>query len=206
MGIVSFCPNGHRVNVKDHLAGRKGICPTCGERFRIPLVSGMPADVGAPVDPQAGLPVAVVVSLDPAVAASLPRAIPLAVSAAPSPRPGPTAAAAPGATEPTAAVEFPHEDGGRAGDAEFVIETEPDATPGIPAAIAEAPDAFWAVAIAGGAPSPTMTATELLEWLASNRPTGEELLWRSDWQDWRPIIEVLPEIESAEHAPEPGPW
>lgn len=39
MGIVSYCPNRHRVKVKDDLAGKKGICPTCGARFRIPLES-----------------------------------------------------------------------------------------------------------------------------------------------------------------------
>ena len=31
MGIVSYCPNGHRVKVKDYQAGRRGLCPTCGD-------------------------------------------------------------------------------------------------------------------------------------------------------------------------------
>lgn len=39
MGIVAYCPNDHRVKVKDTLAGKKGICPTCGARFRIPFES-----------------------------------------------------------------------------------------------------------------------------------------------------------------------
>jgi hypothetical protein len=61
MGIVAFCPNGHRVKVKDALAGRKGVCPDCDARFRIPLES-------------CPIPTARVLSLDAAWAETLPRA------------------------------------------------------------------------------------------------------------------------------------
>jgi len=61
MGIVAFCPNGHRVKVKDALAGRKGVCPDCHSRFRIPLES-------------CPIPTARVLSLDAAWAETLPRA------------------------------------------------------------------------------------------------------------------------------------
>lgn len=73
MGIVSFCPQGHRVKVKDVLAGKKGICPTCGARFRIPQA---PPPVAA-TPAAASLPMATVVSLDAAEAERLPRATPL---------------------------------------------------------------------------------------------------------------------------------
>ena len=36
MGIRFHCPNGHKLNVKAFLAGKKGICPHCGAKFRIP--------------------------------------------------------------------------------------------------------------------------------------------------------------------------
>jgi hypothetical protein len=98
MGIVAYCPNQHRVKVKDDLAGRKGVCPTCGARFRIPLASQpeptlpVPAPAAAPAGraPSApaapapvatsatGLPVAEIVSFDANLAATLPRALPLA--------------------------------------------------------------------------------------------------------------------------------
>src|SRR5262245_21532760 len=39
MGIKFHCPQGHRLNVKAFLAGKKGICPKCGTKVRIPLVS-----------------------------------------------------------------------------------------------------------------------------------------------------------------------
>ncbi len=124
MGIVAYCPNDHRVKVKDNLAGKKGICPTCGARFRIPFESQpdrkhvaiddtgpaedlleMPAQTAVPapaapplpaaapvlapvsMPPPApvtaklsatGLPIAEIVSFDANLAASLPRAMPLA--------------------------------------------------------------------------------------------------------------------------------
>ncbi len=39
MGIKFLCPHGHKLNVKSFLAGKKGVCPECGERFVVPLMS-----------------------------------------------------------------------------------------------------------------------------------------------------------------------
>jgi hypothetical protein len=39
MGIRFLCPNGHRLNVKAHLAGQRGICPECGVSMGIPQTS-----------------------------------------------------------------------------------------------------------------------------------------------------------------------
>jgi hypothetical protein len=38
MGIRVTCPSGHQLNVKSFLAGKKGICPHCQQRFDIPKV------------------------------------------------------------------------------------------------------------------------------------------------------------------------
>src|ERR1700709_726477 len=46
MGIRVYCPNGHKLNVKAFLAGKKGICPHCGSKFEIP--AGAPADQHEP--------------------------------------------------------------------------------------------------------------------------------------------------------------
>ena len=47
MGIKFHCPNGHKLNVKAFLAGKKGICPKCGTKIRIPTVSepGLDSDL-----------------------------------------------------------------------------------------------------------------------------------------------------------------
>jgi GYF domain 2 len=37
MGIRFFCPNGHKLNVKTELAGKRAICPDCGARLVVPV-------------------------------------------------------------------------------------------------------------------------------------------------------------------------
>ena len=39
MGIRFYCPNGHKLNVKSFLAGKRGICPKCGVKLVIPEAS-----------------------------------------------------------------------------------------------------------------------------------------------------------------------
>lgn len=39
MGIKFHCPNGHKLNVKAFLAGKRGVCPKCGMKVRIPTES-----------------------------------------------------------------------------------------------------------------------------------------------------------------------
>ncbi len=46
MGIRLFCPNGHKVHVKSFLAGKRGICPRCGEKFDIPSNPDIASDDG----------------------------------------------------------------------------------------------------------------------------------------------------------------
>lgn len=48
MGIRFLCPNGHKLNVKTFLAGRRGICPYCGAKFQIPMESTLPAGQAGP--------------------------------------------------------------------------------------------------------------------------------------------------------------
>jgi hypothetical protein len=43
MGIRFYCPNGHKLNVKDFQAGQTGICPHCGSKMPIPLQSTRPS-------------------------------------------------------------------------------------------------------------------------------------------------------------------
>jgi len=40
MGVRFECPNGHKLHVKAHLAGERGICPDCDSRFIVPAASG----------------------------------------------------------------------------------------------------------------------------------------------------------------------
>ncbi len=44
MGIRFLCPNGHKLNVKSFLAGKRGICPQCDAKFLVPETSGGQAE------------------------------------------------------------------------------------------------------------------------------------------------------------------
>jgi hypothetical protein len=46
MGIRFNCPNGHKLNVKEFLAGKRGVCPQCGAKFIIPVPAEAPEPVG----------------------------------------------------------------------------------------------------------------------------------------------------------------
>ncbi|MEN6559080.1 MAG: DUF4339 domain-containing protein [Thermoguttaceae bacterium] len=43
MGIRFYCPNGHKMNVKEFQAGRHGVCPICGAKMQIPHSSTRPS-------------------------------------------------------------------------------------------------------------------------------------------------------------------
>jgi hypothetical protein len=45
MGIRFLCPNGHKLNVKAELAGKRASCPECGVKLVIPAASLEPAVV-----------------------------------------------------------------------------------------------------------------------------------------------------------------
>lgn len=53
MGIRFQCPQGHALNVKAFLAGKRGICPECDARFIVPAQSG---GIAVPVDETAAAP------------------------------------------------------------------------------------------------------------------------------------------------------
>src|SRR5688572_6042780 len=63
MGIRFSCPNGHKLHVKEFLAGKRGVCPSCGAKFVIPLASAAESprtlsaatDVGTPTSAQASV-------------------------------------------------------------------------------------------------------------------------------------------------------
>jgi hypothetical protein len=182
MGIVAFCPQGHRVKVKDQLAGRKGICPTCGTRFRIPPAAAVPPAAPAP------LPVATIISLDAAIAARLPRALPLHEPAVAAGRPPATAPA----TAPVTAATVTAADSAADDSDSFAAEAE-EHEPRMHPVIAERPDLAWCLAVPGGTASEPLTSDALQAWLDARRATGVELVWRADWPDWRPIARVFPE-------------
>jgi GYF domain 2 len=52
MGIRFLCPNGHKLNVKADLAGKRASCPECGVKLVIPAASPEPS--GVPISTSEG--------------------------------------------------------------------------------------------------------------------------------------------------------
>jgi hypothetical protein len=192
MGIVAYCPQGHRVKVKDQLAGKKGLCPVCGTKFRIPAVNDPANDAAddpataaaaseqrahAPVAGRSGVasdaaafPPARILALDPAIVATLPRAIAWDVAAG---------AAAPAAEAPVV-------------PAETYESATPPRRPLHPV-IAEREDLAWSIALPGGEPSAPLPADTMQDWLDARQATGDEVVWRADWPQWLPVRQVFPD-------------
>jgi len=76
MGIVVYCPNGHRVKVKDVFAGKRVHCPICQAKTRVPrsAPSFTPEPEAAMPPSHGALPTAQLLSLPPEAVAALPRA------------------------------------------------------------------------------------------------------------------------------------
>jgi hypothetical protein len=187
MGIVCHCPNGHRVKVKDQLAGKRGLCPTCGDTFRIPQLSRTPDAIS----PE--LPLAKMLPLDPAVVATLPKAVPVGTARAGAMRvelPTPVVSPPLGVSPPLAPTEQQVEPM----TAEIEPVGEPAAGPMLHSAIASRPDLSWRIAYPGGEASEPVDAVTMQEWLAGGQAEGTELVWRADWAAWLPVQEVFPEF------------
>jgi hypothetical protein len=58
-------------------------------------------------------------------------------------------------------------------------------------ALAERPDLEWCIAFPGGEPTEPLSAASMQAWLESGQVTGTEVVWRSDWPEWRPARDVF---------------
>ena len=200
MGIRFRCQAcSNKVNVKDFLAGKRGICPKCGSKFTIPEQSdpeflaaadeGEPDALPVPAAPIAGKPTTVV-SAPQQPAGALPVAAPIAAATAAGHSPLTSSAQA------YASPQFAAQQ-----HAAPFQATMP--TPGFHATPApagprdpflEAPAAQWYVRHASGqqygpAPAPTMQ-----KWLAEGRVPGDGMIWREGWADWLVASMVFPQL------------
>jgi hypothetical protein len=230
MGIKFQCPNGHSLNVKSFLAGKRGVCPDCGVTFRIPSESmpstraepiggsadavpeavaaresaavphaavapGSPSNghVGRPYQPASMVPVpAAPVAASPAYAPqpALPSGVPIpAAGAIPAARP-----AAPGVVPVGVPVGTPAPYG------------QPAALPAWCDPISESPHAIWYIRPPSGGQYGPARGDVMRNWLAEGRVSGDSLVWREGWTDWRSAGQVFPQLAGGpQHAAGPMP-
>lgn len=106
MGIRFLCPNGHKLNVKGYLAGKRGICPQCDVKFLVPTVSGgmaVEADESEEVESTPSVDNKVAQKVDAPLAA---EAQPAATAVVPPPVPSSAAPPAPSVADEPAVLWY----------------------------------------------------------------------------------------------------
>ena len=183
MGIKFHCPQGHKLNVKAFLAGKKGVCPKCGTRVRIPTASE-PGLGDADDDEEAGgsaaaLPGngsakaaggAAIATAAPAMPAAVMPAAPVPAPTLPMPAPRAPAMPAQPAPLPTTSVGDP---------------------------IAEAPGAIWYVRPPSGGQFGPARGDVMRKWIAEGRVSSDSLVWREGWSDWQNAGKLFPNLQAA---------
>ena len=212
MGIKFRCPNGHKLNVKSFLAGKKGVCPKCGTSMRIPSTSteGGDSDIeeGAA---EVGAPLSVAGangSSHPTPVVTSPAAIPVA----PAPGPAvvrPVAAAAAPVGIPVGSPALPVAPLSPAATAiprpAMAMPAMPMAVPAMPLPpavaaadpIAEAPAASWYVRPPSGVQYGPARGDVMRKWIAEGRVSSDSLVWREGWADWKNAGQLFPNLASA---------
>jgi hypothetical protein len=192
MGIKFYCPNGHKVNVKSFLAGKKGLCPKCGVRVDIPLESQIaddaPRERGAAADDElqeSPEPFAANVGSSTALAGmeqgdefssgvDIPRANPQRRSS-----------------------------GGDGFNERATVVDDSLLPPGSESNRAYTGEAVWHVRLANGQQIGPLDDVGLQQWVSEGQLGDNDLIWRNGWPQWQPATAVLSELPQAEQEFEP---
>lgn len=203
MGIRFACHVCDKhLNIKQELAGRRGVCPACSSRFRIPLQD---AEKSTPVESkqqQVG-PQAAHQSTRHQPATQRSTTFDVDTASHPSPTAHQSA---------IGSVEQPTDDPGIStpgiatpGDV-FVGQNKAEGIPTDPVSgssismLDDEPDATWYVRPPSGGQYGPATGTVLRQWISEGRVAATALLWRDGWPQWRDACEALPEL--AIHLPQ----
>jgi hypothetical protein len=197
MGIRFYCPQGHKLNVKEFQAGRRGICPYCGEKILIPTQSSRPSSKEERQARRAGTQaMAAIASGSPAAPATavapplhhpevaeeeLPLRDPVAAEPSPSVSEGPSAN---DGFQP-AQLTTPLAPAGIAG----VSSTMPDP-------LADSAEVVWYVRPPTGGQFGPAAPQVIRGWLAEGRISADTLVWREGWRDWLEAGGVFPQLNS----------
>lgn len=192
MGIRAVCPNGHRLHLKAQLAGRRGLCPDCGARFRIPTESSdVPQPFAEPPKRRAKsnespseVPMALPISQSVDIAHSVDAAALIEGDAIPSPSE---------ASSPTFEMDDIVLDGPLAATATQSAAVGPAITPPVPAndPLSESPHALWYVQPPTGGRYGPAKPEIIRQWIAEGRITESCLVWRDGWSEWQSASTIL---------------
>ena len=182
MGIKFHCPNGHKLNVKAFLAGKRAVCPKCGQKVVVPeqsdlsIASKQASGVLNHTSPKEKSHSATA-GVAPSPVAERPSLIVLpSMAARPVTEPiVPTTPPIAACQSASATVNPPV----------MSMETDP---------IAEAPTAVWYVRPPSGGQFGPAPGNIMRGWLVEGRVTSDSLVWRDGWPDWRSAASMFPQL------------
>jgi len=164
MGIRFYCPNGHKLNVKSFLAGKRGFCPDCGTKLLIPDVS-TDSNSGSGNVPQMAAPAGASDQAAEEAFVVPANALPLA-----------STGQLPG-VEP-----------------EVVIKVDTPQNVEVADPIAENPEAVWYVRLSSGNQYGPAAGDVFSAWLDEGRVASDALVWREGWEEWQTASQVFPQL------------
>jgi DNA-directed RNA polymerase subunit RPC12/RpoP len=187
MGVRFACHAcGKRLNIKTELAGRRGVCPSCSVRFRIPTQdqpqsiavdeesSGTHSPAASDVDDMADE----LAASEPAAGVETSDSATNHESYSASAVGGSTTIERP-KTKPTTA-ERP--------------ATSTDSQPTNPDAILGDSTAVWYVRPPSGGQYGPADGPTMKQWITEGRIADAAMLWRDGWPDWKPAGEILRQL------------
>jgi DNA-directed RNA polymerase subunit RPC12/RpoP len=207
MGVRFACHVCNKqLNIKRELAGRRGVCPQCQSRIRIPMedtAQSSPVDDVRIIQSNAANSAGRAASQEAAgstgngggaaVMAESQRVSKTAVSTPAAPATC-VSNGAPVVTDhhvtdrhagQTLDVQNPS---GQAGNVQQVAAGS---------ILDEEPDATWYVRPPSGGQYGPASTVELQEWITQGRVAASALLWRDGWPQWRDASDALPEMSAS---------
>src|SRR3972149_2628167 len=219
MGIRFYCPNGHKLNVKEFQAGRRGICPYCGAKFPIPtrstrisskeenaalraLAAASSPDANyAPQNHEDNLFDAIQVSQDPAASVIIPTEASSLDSghstaeASPQSNNIPSRQAGPDVPVDHPITAVPAETVSNASTATASTSVPQASAPARQTdAFTAAGNVVWYMRPPSGGQFGPALAPIMRRWLAEGRITHDTLVWREGWRDWQLAAAVFPQL------------
>lgn len=181
MGIRFRCHHCEReLHVKDFQAGKRGRCPECGGRFRVPL-----EDAPHSLDPQNEFPEPETSVSQAEHAAKSAKAVDARTekaTSAPATSGEPASASADVAA--AAASPSPVSPSAASSSAASASPMPPSPPPVLPRALQIAAEGKWYVRPpSGGQYGPAATST-MSQWLVENRVGRDSLVWTEGWPEW----------------------
>ena len=192
MGIKFYCPQGHKLHVKAFLGGKRGICPQCGSKVRIPTEDPGLLDESSPNafqnDPAAGATTETAFAQYQQPNIQGPREAPptdlLATADTPT---HPTKPLIENSSEP--ALDIPSKPQGE--HAGSTIGPHSDI-------LDEIPHAEWYVRPQTGGEFGPASNDVMRDWLSQGRVGPDSMVWRKDWDSWVQARDVFPDLPMLE--------